>query len=182
MGNDPIIARHYAGFDLRTAHIVMLRQDLRAYVSYRIGGNIFWTKTPITLRKNETVITDGNFEARTRCGNRVSTTPQLPISAHEPQPKVFDQPQIPEAEDVPRGLYVLPPLAIPVPIENYFATTGSETLFLGEIPPIIWEPTPPIIPPPPPPPIVTPEPGIGLLLILALSVGWLFNTIRGDAR
>src|SRR5665213_1938468 len=47
MDNDAIVARHYAGFDARAARIVTLSQDLRAYVSYRIGGNIFWTKTPI---------------------------------------------------------------------------------------------------------------------------------------
>ena len=54
------------------------------------------------------------------------------------------------------------------------------------IPPFIWEPNPPggPIPPPlppipPPPPIATPEPGTGLFLILALSVGCLLAKFYG---
>ena len=184
IGKDPIVARHYAGFDARAAHVVMLREDLRAYVSYRIGGEIFWTKTPITLRKSETVITDGNVEARTRCGNRVSTIPQLPISAHEPEAKAFEESQTPEIGSLLMDLYVLRPLPIPVLVENYF---GGESAFLGEIPPLIWEPIPPIIPPPPPPPVPpppinTPESGAALFLIFGLSAGWLLNKVRGDAR
>ena len=94
MSNDPMIARHYAGFDVRAARIVMLRQDLRAYVSYRIGGDIYWSKKQITLHKNETVITDGNIVARTHAGTGCSETFQLPISTREPSPEALDVPQI----------------------------------------------------------------------------------------
>ena len=80
-------------------------------------------------------------------------------------------------------LYLLRPLSIPVPVENYVATTEGGSGFIGVIPPSIWEPEPPIIPPssppvPPPPPIATPEPGAGsfLILILALSAGWFVRT------
>jgi hypothetical protein len=178
IGNDPTVARHYAGFDAPAAHVVTLHQDLRAYVSYRIGGGIFWTKKPITLRKNETVIIDGNIEARTRCGNRVSAIPQLPISTREPSPKALDAAQIPEIANLPMDSFSFRPVPNLVPGENNFATTGGETVFTSVIPPFIWEPTPPIIPPhhrphhppvPPPPPIVTSEPGTGLFFVLALS-------------
>jgi hypothetical protein len=42
--NDSAVASHYEGFDLAAAHITVLHADVQAYVSYRIGDGIFWTK------------------------------------------------------------------------------------------------------------------------------------------
>ena len=129
MSNDPMIARHYAGFDVRAARIVMLRQDLRAYVSYRIGGDIYWSKKQITLHKNETVITDGNIVARTRCGNRVSETFQLPISTREPSPEALDVPQIPETASL--SIDYAEPAAIGVQRRHRFGQSGHSAVYLG---------------------------------------------------
>lgn len=194
MGNDPTVAQHYAGFRLAAAHVVSLDKDFQAYVSYRIGEQIFWTKKPVTLHKNETVITDGTMEARTRCGNRVSATPQLPLSVQEPAPEALEAaqiPDIPDGIDVPFDL----PMNLPSPAgllaaEHSFNETGHEPLFTPGGPGG-WVPGfSPFVPggsttpstPQVPPPVPTPEPSTGLCLLLALSAAWLFRETRRTAR
>jgi hypothetical protein len=194
MGNDPAVARHYAGFNGAGAHVVLLGKDLQAYVSYRIGQEIFWTKKPITLHKNETVITDGNLEARTRCGNRVSVTPQLPVSLHEPSPEALEAVEIPGILDILDAPMALPvnfgPLADLIPEDHILGATGAEAFVAPVIPLAGWGlNSPPVVPlgsvpsypAVPLSPIPTPEPGTGLLLLLALSAGWLFGK-TGKAR
>lgn len=90
--HDPIVAAHYAGFDYARAQMVRLTLNRTAYVSYRIGNKIYWTRHRITLHKGETVITDGRLTARTRCANRVEETPQQEASPNEPTPEKMDQP------------------------------------------------------------------------------------------
>ncbi len=195
MGNDPTVAQHYAGFRLAAAHVVSLDKDFQAYVSYRIGEQIFWTKKPVTLHKNETVITDGTMEARTRCGNRVSATPQLPLSAQEPAPEALEEAQvsdIPDGLDAPFDLPMnLPSPAGLIAAEHSFNETGHEPLFTPPGGPGGWGGFPPFVPggsPPPsypevpPPPVPTPEPGTGLCLLLALSAAWLFRETRAARR
>jgi len=88
--NDPVVARHYADFDLAKTRTISLDRDRLVYVSYRIGGEIFWTNRALRLHKGETLITDGAHEARTRCGNRISETAQAPLSAQQPALDAFE--------------------------------------------------------------------------------------------
>ena len=90
--HDPLVAAHYAGFDYDHARVVRLVLARTAYVSYRIGNKIYWTRRRITLKKGETVITDGKIMARTRCANRVEEVPQFAISSSEPPVLKFDEP------------------------------------------------------------------------------------------
>jgi len=91
--HDPIVGAHYAGFDYARARLVRLTLARTAYISYRIGNKIYWTRRRITLHKGETVITDGRMTARTRCANRVEETPQqAEASPVEPTPEAFEQP------------------------------------------------------------------------------------------
>jgi hypothetical protein len=92
---DPVVAAHYAGFDYDHAHVVRLVLARTAYVSYRIGKKIYWTRRRITLKKGETVITDGKITARTRCANRVEELPQQATSVSEPPVIKFEQPMQP---------------------------------------------------------------------------------------
>jgi hypothetical protein len=185
MANDPVVASHYAGFNVAAAHVVALDKEQVAYVSYRIGSELFWTKKAITLHKNETVITDGNLEARTRCGNRISATPQLPVSPQEPAVEAMDAVQTSEissvsdvAPDFDLDFRPTPLFAAP---ESHFVT-GGQTPISSNVPPI-WGPvslqhhdiTHHYIPAPPP--VDTPEPGAGLFLVLGLSVGALFGKL-----
>lgn len=89
--NDAVVAKHYADFDVDTARVIALDHDQAVYVSYRVGNNVYWTNRKIELHKGETLISDGTHEARTRCGNRVSETPQAPVApAKQPALEAFD--------------------------------------------------------------------------------------------
>jgi hypothetical protein len=93
--HDPVVAAHYAGFDYDHARVVRLVLARTAYVSYRIGNKIYWTRRRISLKAGETVITDGRMTARTRCANRVEEIPQQANSEAEPPAEKFDQPVMP---------------------------------------------------------------------------------------
>jgi hypothetical protein len=127
--HDPVVRQHYAGFDYDHARVVRLTLARTAYISYRIGNKVYWTRHRVTLHKGETVITDGRITARTRCANRVEEVPQQANSTAEPPPAKFDEPVEPatgtaqEAPPVPfqtsllnrnpvPGLGPAPPLSI----------------------------------------------------------------------
>ncbi|HVN18537.1 MAG TPA: PEP-CTERM sorting domain-containing protein [Dongiaceae bacterium] len=133
--HDPVVAAHYAGFDYDHARVVRLVLARTAYVSYRIGNRVYWTRRRLTLKKGETVITDGKITARTRCANRVEEMPQQATSESEPPPSKFDEPAQPavgtalKAPPVPfqtallnrnpvPGLGPAPPLTSYDPISN----------------------------------------------------------------
>lgn len=90
--HDPIVAAHYAGFDYDHARVVRLTLAQTAYVSYRIGNRVYWTRHRITLHKGEKLITDGRMTARSRCANRVEEAPQQSASPVEPPAVKFDEP------------------------------------------------------------------------------------------
>ena len=89
--HDAVVAAHYAGFDYDHARVVRLVLARTAYVSYRIGNKVYWTRHRVSLKKGETVITDGKMTARTRCANRVEEMPQQATSEAEPPAAKFDE-------------------------------------------------------------------------------------------
>jgi hypothetical protein len=93
--HDPVVASHYAGFDYDHARVVRLVLARTAYISYRIGNKVYWTRRRVTLKKGETLITDGKMTARTRCANRVEEVPQQANSSSEPPLVKFDEPMNP---------------------------------------------------------------------------------------
>jgi len=82
---DKTAARHYSDFQVNRGVLVYARFDRQsAYVSYRIGNRIFWTRKRVRVDPTEILLTDGTYFARTRCGNRLSDTPQKPTAEEEP--------------------------------------------------------------------------------------------------
>jgi hypothetical protein len=102
VARDPVVAEHYAGFDLGHARLVRLDDDRQAYVSYRLGDHVFWTSRKLTLHKGETVFTDGNHTARTRCGNLVA----------EIQEALLNPPELESSPPGEIGIYIFPPISI----------------------------------------------------------------------
>jgi len=90
--HDPVVAAHYAGFDYERARVVRLALAQTVYLSYRIGNKVYWTRHRVALHKGEKLLTDGKITARTKCGNRVETTPQQAASSSEPPAAKFEQP------------------------------------------------------------------------------------------
>lgn len=143
--HDPIVAAHYAGFDYDHARVVKLILARTAYVSYRIGDKVYWTRHRVSLKKGETVITDGKMMARARCANRIEEMPQQATSESEPPPANFDEPIQPAP-----GLAVVAP---PVPFESALMNRDAIPGLGPAAPPnaydpIVNQPLTPILPPP----------------------------------
>ncbi|MEO7270386.1 MAG: hypothetical protein ABIX28_01175, partial [Vicinamibacterales bacterium] len=104
---DPVVRAHYANFDLAKVRVVRLTEPRVAHVSYRLGDHVFWTRRPLPLKADETLLTDGVHYARTRCGNQLATAPGA-ISGAEPSPEALDTPT-----PLARGARVFPTITLP---------------------------------------------------------------------
>lgn len=91
--HDPVVAKHYAGFDFARARVTQVRQPQLVYLSYRRGQHIYWTRKQASLHAGEALITDGHITARSRCGNQVSTLPHTETSPEEPTMAELDRPE-----------------------------------------------------------------------------------------
>ena len=90
--SDPALARHYAQFDYKRAHVIRLTQPRDVYVSYRIRNTVYWTRKKIHLQAGEMLLTDGKMTLRTKCGNQISDTAKPEVSNEEPEEDILDQP------------------------------------------------------------------------------------------
>ena len=87
---DPVVADHYRNADIATMRPVTLASDRLAYVSYRVGDRVYWTKRKLRIRSGETILSNGQTEIRARCGNCISMEPLLPTADDEPGEAAFD--------------------------------------------------------------------------------------------
>jgi hypothetical protein len=182
MAHDPVVAAHYAGFDLAKAHVFRVQQARAVYVSYRRGDDVFWTSKKLRLAIGETLITDGLRISRTRCGNQISYVPRTPVSlVAEPVPETLDTPlvsQIIQPFLAPIGGEITGDV-VPAGALPFFAleTGGGETTGAPGIWPV---PTIPITGGgfSPPPLTPTPEPSSIILLSIGLGVVYLFRRLR----
>jgi hypothetical protein len=196
IATDPVVSAHYADFHLERARLIRLDRERSMHVSYRLGNEIFWTKRELTVKKGETLITDGVQTARTRCGNLISETFTSAVYINEPPVEDLDR-----AEKIPFTPGELesddrfPDLESP-PVENVPAPGGSAPI--GRTDPIGHgtSPTGPgpdlviFLPPTSPgsspystsprrPPIVnTPEPGTGIQFLVSVLVMFFLLKFR----
>ena len=117
IGADPVVAAHYQSFDAAGARLVHLERPRLAYVSYRLGDRVFWTRKPVHLPAGESLLSDGTNVVRTRCGNRVSDVPGE-TSPDEPDPILIDTPIEDPVElvgadpDISGLLLLVPPMGV----------------------------------------------------------------------
>jgi hypothetical protein len=90
MRNDPVVASHFTTLGRTRLRTEIVPHDRMVYVSYRKGGQVYWTRNKVLLRAGETILTDGRTQIRTRCGNCISDTPVTPVAADEPEVVEFD--------------------------------------------------------------------------------------------
>lgn len=193
--NDPVVARHYADFEVGKTRVIQLNHSELMYVSYRIGNNVFWTKHPLLVRAGETLLTDGKTAARTRCGNRLSVTPAAPVSPNQPRPEAMDMaPKLNQPVDgmpQPEFALLLPhstlfPTPSPLGMLQAPLNQGPVGSLPSPLPPVYWPivggagtptgPGGPGGPPVLPPPVATPEPGtIALLLTGLAAIAWFYR-------
>lgn len=172
LATDPVVARHYANFDLHKLRFFRLRRGREAYVSYRLGNLIFWTSRKIRLFAGETLLTDGTHLARARCGNRVSFTPEQPTTSWQPSPLALSLPILHLAP----ASASLPPLSPPA---VHVLSADGPTPSSGVLPifPIFFLPPgggsgggTPVTPATPVAPLPTPEPATLLLFASGLAL------------
>ena len=93
--DDPSVADHYHDIALAAMHVELVDGPRAAYMSYRKGGRIFWTKNKLPLHPGERILTDGEDAVRARCGNRLSDVPMQPTSEVEPAAEELERPEAP---------------------------------------------------------------------------------------
>jgi hypothetical protein len=171
---DPVVAAHFADFDLSGTRVERVAVSRAVYVSFRSGPRVAWTSRRVTMHPGETILTDGQNQARTRCGNRIKEVAPAEISKEEPPPEVFDTP--------------LPSRTIPIePLVGYELLAAEGGLPPLETQDIVLPAVPLLVMPPPScrcrmpqPPIIpvipfsstpeVPEPGTLLLVSPALGL------------
>jgi hypothetical protein len=172
---DPVVAAHFADFDLSRARVERVTVTRAVYVSYRSGARVSWTSRRLTLQPGETILTDGQNQARTRCGNRIKEVAPAEISKEEPAPEVFDTP--------------LPSRPIPIePLVAFDLLMPEQDLVLPSAPLLAMQMTELPMPDVPQPPIIpvipfsgptpVPEPGTLLLVSPALGIYALVRRLR----
>jgi hypothetical protein len=115
IARDRVVARAYEALVWEALRPHRLLQPRRAYVSYRIGDEVFWTKRPVTIPAGETILSDGSRSLRTRCGNGMSSEPMAPVRDDEPSPEALD------------AVVTDPPLLDdPIDVIGYAGAIGSE--------------------------------------------------------
>ncbi len=167
---DPVVAAHFADFDLSRTRIERVTVSRAVYVSFRAGNRIGWTSRRLTLQPGETLLTDGQNQARTRCGNRIKEVAPAEISKEEPPPETLDIP--------------LPSRSIPIdPLAGYdlLALTGEmpQDVVLPSVPLLAMQTTELPMPDVPQPPIIpvipfggpTPVPEPATLLLVGPGLG-----------
>jgi hypothetical protein len=186
--HDPVVAAHYAAFDLAKVRVIRVQEAHAVYVSYRRGDDVFWTSKRLRLAPGETLITDGEHTSRTRCGNQISDEPRLPVSlAGDPVPQTLDTPLVSQIFEP-----FLPPITgdiegggVPTGILPFAAFAGAggsgggtTSTLGGSVVPIFPMTGGGFSAPDNPPPTETPEPTSLLLLSTGLGAACLFRKLR----
>jgi hypothetical protein len=94
VARDPVVRAHYGDIDFDAVRFIRLESSRAAYVSYRVGDAILWTRRRIQLPRGELVLSDGAHLIRARCGNRISERPQEPVE-EQAERAGFDDPEPP---------------------------------------------------------------------------------------
>jgi hypothetical protein len=90
---DSVASDHYAGFHVASLRMTSAPEPMPLYASYRIGDSVYWSSHRVHIAAGEALITDGTNLARVRCGNRLSDSPQEPVTRMEPMEREMDTPE-----------------------------------------------------------------------------------------
>lgn len=88
---DPVLARHFEGFNWQTAHLGRQDNEVWTYVSYRKGEIIRRTSKPVRLPKGDGYITDGTRVVRTFCCNDYVIAPASERVDGPPRPEPLER-------------------------------------------------------------------------------------------
>ena len=101
VATDAPVGAHYGDVIPAAMHVKTVDGPRAAYMSYRVGDQIYWTKGKLALHEGERVLSDGSVTVRARCGNRLSDEPMLPVSDAEPPVEAFENDPAPPVVAAP---------------------------------------------------------------------------------
>lgn len=133
---DPVVFAAYGSASPETVRSTIVAAPRAAYMSYRIGDQIYWTRNKIALKPGETILSNDQVEIRARCGNQISDEPMLPTSELEPPVVEFDRlldgddagdpaPRIEVAGGAPAAGATPSTLSVSPPLEGTMASIGG---------------------------------------------------------
>jgi hypothetical protein len=133
---DPAVGAHYGDVTPAALHVENVDAPREAYMSYRVGEQIYWTKRKLPLHDGERVLSDGSVTIRARCGNRLSDEPMQPTSDAEPPVKAFENepaapvagapvPALPDGSGPRLSVGAVPPLEPPLEAFSVSGPSGS---------------------------------------------------------
>jgi hypothetical protein len=117
----------YRDFDVAHAHVIRLDHALLAYLSFRIGDKILWTRKAVLIREGSEVWTDDNGHfVKVACGNSFLVVPEseLPLDY-----STIDAPEtVPPVDQLLADLPMLPdePSLLTPPDESQTTILPSE--------------------------------------------------------
>jgi len=181
IATDQVVSNHFSDFVAHEAKIVRAEETRMMHVSYRVDDKVYWTQNKVRIPEGEMLITDGDCEARARCGNRVSAAPMDPVAEEEPLTETFDIPQ----------LVQLTPPKLPPELPAYAMSMNPGIMLDPGFVPVLessgMQQTSPreinsemLLPEIPSEFITVPEPGILVLLATGLAAIFAFRLFRKD--
>ncbi|MEJ2108964.1 MAG: PEP-CTERM sorting domain-containing protein [Acidobacteriota bacterium] len=178
IAEDKVVADHYSDFMTHRTRLVRAQETRMMHVSYRVGDQVYWTKNKVRIPEGELLVTDGECEARARCGNRVSASPMDPVADEEPLTETFDIPNLVRMTqpELPPGI---PPYAMTMNPGMMSDPDGIPVLLPatpGQAPRSIYSEM--LLPEIPSETVPVPEPGILVLLGTGLAALFTFRLFR----
>lgn len=137
MAADPIIAKHFEDVDPLKFQPMKVTESFKAFVSYRKGNQVFWTRRQLNITLGETLLTDGVNMIRAKCGNRILVKKPTPLGYEEAVPPpdiVFDTPLTYVPPEIPHQPPPTPPPTpppspvVPEPATIFLVGTGVAAL------------------------------------------------------
>jgi hypothetical protein len=194
IANDPVVSTEYAGFHLANARIIRLDRERSMHVAYRFGDQVYWTKSELKLENGETLITDGEQTARTKCGNLITDAIVVQDSPNEPTAQALNTPiSDPYTPTEVENVDEFPEIALAAysdvpPVYSTVPPTGANYYSGGRTDTSVSLPSGPAGPSPYPAVpeaslvVRTPEPGTAILLLTALlALSYMQKRKRKDA-
>ena len=126
---DAVVAAQYDTVDASRVRPTVTLAARKAYVSYRVGDRVFWTRKPVLIPAGETLLTDGATEIRARCGNGVSDVAREPVSDVEPLSAELDD----SSTDGERNAAPLESPYVPFLLAAQNAVLGADAVLPGEL-------------------------------------------------
>lgn len=168
---DPVVRRHYGDVRLEGLWTARTSRPMLAYVSFRRGHSVAWTKKKVKIPKGELVLTDGTNVIRARCGNRVrQVPPPLPPPLDNTTTVLDDPPELVFETPAP-PIIEIPTRPLPELVEVVASVPGAPPGPGPSGPPIV----PVVLPPFPGRPVqpLTPVPEPGTIALLLTGMGML---------